>query len=282
MKVREIDIDFSQAKLHWTPEDPEFAQFWNGASTFLPYLEPFLNRTVRAGIDMLPPEMTELREDCRIFIAQEGRHYKNHAKLNAFLRASGYPGLVAREAKMKADYERFEKEKGHKYCMGYAEGFETLGPIIASFFLEGARELDKATVDDPTADLWRWHLAEEYEHRHVANYQFHAIYNSYWYRLWGICYSAPHMLGYMIGTGLYMINEDRKSGRIKDPWRSRLRFAGMMGRLFAYIVPRVITSLHPKYDPKDLPEPKRCMAVLEHAETRWARKPASAAAPAAC
>ncbi len=274
MKVREIDIDFTQGKLHWTPDDPEFAQFWNATSTFLPYLEPFLNRTVRAGIDKLPTDAAELREHCRIFIAQEGRHYKNHEKLNAFLRANGYPGLAEREAKMKADYQRFWDQKGHKYCMGYAEGFETLGPIIACFFLEAARELDKASVDDPTADLWRWHLAEEYEHRHVANYQFHAIYNSYWYRLWGICYSAPHMLGYMISTGWYMVKEDWKSGRIKDPWKSSLRFAGMLMRMFAYVVPRTIASLHPKYDPINLPPPKRAMAVLEHAETRWARKPA--------
>ncbi|MCX7060099.1 MAG: metal-dependent hydrolase [Gammaproteobacteria bacterium] len=272
MKVREIDIDFTQGKLHWTPDDPEFAQFWNAASTFLPYLEPFLNRTVRAGIDKLPEDSTELREHCRIFIAQEGRHYKNHEKLNAFLRANGYPGLAEREAKMKADYQRFWEKKGHKYCMGYAEGFETLGPIIACFFLEAARELDNTSVDDPTADLWRWHLAEEYEHRHVANYQFHAIYNSYWYRLWGICYSAPHMLGYMISTGWYMVKEDWKSGRIKDPWKSRLRFAGMLARMFAYVVPRTIASLHPKYDPMNLPPPKRAMAVLEQAETRWARK----------
>lgn len=273
MKVREIDIDFTQGKLHWTPDDPEFSQFWNATSTFLPYLEPFLNRTVRAGIDKLPEDATELREHCRIFIAQEGRHYKNHEKLNAFLRANGYPGLAEREAKMKADYQSFWEKKGHKYCMGYAEGFETLGPIIASFFLEAARELDKASVDDPTADLWRWHLAEEYEHRHVANYQFHAIYDSYWYRLWGLCYSGPHMLGYMIRTGWYMVKEDWKSGRIKDPWRSRLRFAGMLARMFAYVIPRTLASLHPKYDPMNLPEPKKAMAVLEHAETRWGRKP---------
>lgn len=276
MKVREIDIDFTQGKLHWTPEDPEFAQFWNATSTFLPYLEPFLNRTVRAGIDMLPADARQLREDCKIFIAQEGRHYKNHEKLNVFLRANGYPGLAEREAKMKADYERFWEKKGHKYCMGYAEGFETLGPIFACYFLEAARELDKSTVDDPTADLWRWHLAEEYEHRHVANYQFHAIYNSYWYRLWGLCYSGPHMVSYMIRTGWYMVKEDWKSGRIKDPFKSRLRFIRMLFRMFVYMVPRLLASIHPKYDPKDIPPPERAMAVLEHAETRWPKKPAPA------
>lgn len=269
MKVRKIDIDFSGARIHWTPEDPEFSAFWNATSTFLPYLEPFLSRAVMAGMKQLPADQTSLAEDCRIFVAQEGRHWRNHEKLNQFLRASGYPELAAREAVMKHDYDRFWETKGLKWCIGYAEGFETLGPIIACYFLEAARELDKSTVDDPTADLWRWHLAEEYEHRHVANYLFHSLYKSYWHRVWGLCYSGPHMLGYMIRTGHYMVCEDRKAGRIKDPWRSRVRFAGMLMRLFAFIVPRVIASLHPRYDPADLPPPKRCMVVLEHAEQHW-------------
>ena len=127
-----------------------------------------------------------------IFIAQEGRHYRNHEKLNAFLRANGYPGLAAPEAKMKADCQRCWENKGHKYGMGYNEGFETLGPIIACFFLEAARELDKASVDDPTAELWRRHLAEECEHRPVANDPFHALYQSCWSRRGGsAAWSAP-------------------------------------------------------------------------------------------
>jgi len=271
MKVREVDIDFSTAKIHWTPDAPEFALFWNATSTFLPYLEPFLNRTVRAGMGMLPADQTQLREECKIFIAQEGRHYKNHAKFNRVFRAAGYPELTTREAVMAADYERYWETKGHKYCMGYAEGFETLGPILACFFLEGARELQAPNVDDPTADLWRWHLAEEYEHRCVCNYLYHRLYGGYWYRLYGIAYSGAHMLAYMIGTALYAIREDRKAGRIKDVWRSRLRTAGMLFRMFAYLTPRLIRSLHPKFDPATIAPPARAMQILDQAEAKWGR-----------
>lgn len=278
MKIRDIDIDFSVAKIYWTPEDPEFAQFWNAASTFLPYLEPFLNKAVRKAADQLPEHEVELREDCRIFIAQEGRHYRNHAKFNQFLRDSGYPELEAREAVMKADYKRFWEEKGLKYSLGYAEGFETLGPIIACFFLEGSPELAKPSVDDPTADLWRWHFAEEYEHRHVCNYLFHKTYkDSYWYRLYGIAYAGRHMLNYMIFTALYLLREDYKAGRIKKPWRSRWRTATMLLRLFAFITPRLIKGLGRKYDPIDLPAPKRSMEVLAEAEAKWAKTPVKSA-----
>jgi predicted metal-dependent hydrolase len=272
MKIREINIDFSAARVFWAPEDPEFSQFWNGASSFLPYLEPFLNKAVRRGSEALPESESALREDCRIFMAQEGRHYLNHAKFNQVLRNAGYPGLAWREAIIKAEYEKFWNQKGFKYSLGYAEGFETLGPIIACFFLEGARELQKPSVDDPTADLWRWHFAEEYEHRHVCNYLFHKVFpGNYWYRLYGIAYAGRHMMSYMIRTALYLLREDYRARRITRPWLSRWRTATMLFRLFAFITPRLIRALGPMYDPINLPVPRRSMEVLALTEAKWAR-----------
>jgi predicted metal-dependent hydrolase len=272
MKVRDIDIDFSTAKVYWTPKTPEFAQFWNATSTFLPYLEPFLNQVVREGMGELSDDDDQLRADCRIFMAQEGQHYRNHAKFNDTLRAAGYSDLSNREAVIKADYERYLEAKSLKFRLGYAEGFETLGPILACYFLEAAEELQDPTLDDPTADLWRWHLAEEYEHRHVCNYLFHRLYPGYAYRLYGVLYAGRHMFSYMIRTALYLLREDHRVGRIEDRWRSRLRMGGVLGRMFAYTVPRVIATMHPSYDPISIPPPEKSMDVLERAEKLWLRK----------
>lgn len=273
MKVRNIDIDFSTAKVFWTPKTPEFSQFWNATSSYLPYLEPYLNRVVREGSRELTDEDAQLREDCGIFIAQEAQHYRNHAKFNAMLRDSGYSGLVDREAVMKADYDRFFKERDLRYNLGYAEGFETLGPILACFFLESARELQDPDVDDPTADLWRWHLAEEYEHRHVCNYLYHRLYPGYWYRLYAVGYAGRHMFTYMVRTTLYLLSDDYREGRISDPWRSRLRLLGVGARMFGYVIPRLLKSMRPSYDPMDMPRPERSMEVLAETERLWARKP---------
>lgn len=278
MKARKIRIDFSNAKILWAPEAPEFAHFWNATSSLLPYLEPFLNRTVRACMDALPADREELRRDCKIFIAQESSHYRNHARFNELLRAGGYPELEAREQKLKADYETYWKERSQSYCLRYAEGFETTAPILSCFFLEGAREMRNPSIDDPTVDLWRWHLCEEYEHRHVCFHLHEALHKSYWLRLWGLCYASAHMLNYMIGTALYLINEDRKAGRIPDPWKSRLRFASVMLRTFAYTIPRLIRAAAPGYDPINIPPPPGYQAVLDDAEIRWGEKPDAVAA----
>lgn len=215
------------------------------------------------------PEQHQLRPDCKIFIAQEANHYRNHARFNEVLRASGYPELERREQGIKADYDYYWAKKGLTYCMRYAEGFETLAPILACFFLEGARELRGNDVDDPTADLWRWHLCEEYEHRHVCFHLHHTLYPSYWLRLWGLMYAGRHMLNYMIGTARYLIREDRRSGRISDSVRSRIRFSSVMIRMFAYAIPRLLQSASPSYDPRNISPPPGCQEILEKAERLW-------------
>lgn len=278
MKARKIRVDFSKAKILWAPDAPEFAQFWNATSSFLPYLEPFLNRTVRACMESLSAEHEELRRDCKIFIAQESNHYRNHARFNEVLRAGGYPELEQRERAVKANYETYRNERSLAYCLRYAEGFETMAPILACFFLAGAREMRNPNIDDPTVDLWRWHLCEEYEHRHVCFHLHEALYKSYWLRLWGLCYAGRHMLNYMIGTALYLIGEDRKAGRISDPWRSRLRFGSVMVRMFAYVIPRLIRAAAPGYDPRNIPPPPGYMEVLDDAERRWGDEPSAVAA----
>jgi predicted metal-dependent hydrolase len=279
MKIRKVELDFSAAKIHWTPDSPEFAQFWNASSTLLPYLEPFLNRTVREAAKALPATEAQLIEDARIFIAQEGSHYRNHAKLNQILRDSGYPGLVGRERGVKADYDRYEKEKGLKYCLGYAEGFETLGPIFAGFFLEAARELKKTDVDSSTATLWRWHFAEEYEHRHVCHELYQRLYGGYWFRIYGIAYAGRHMLDYILRTMSYLLGEDHKAGRVDRSLRSHLRRTGMLLRLLAYVTPRALSALSPRYDPKNIPEPAGAAAILAQAETQWTAVPSQAGPP---
>lgn len=275
MKVRDIDIDFSNAEVFWTPGTPEFAQFWNATSSYLPYLEPYLNRVVRKGMSGLSDDDEELRNDCKTFMAQEGQHYRNHEKFNNKLKESGYPDLDNREGVMKADYEQYLAEKDLRFNLAYAEGFETLGPILACYFLESARELQGPDIDDPTVDLWRWHLAEEYEHRHVCNHLFHRLYPGYFYRLYGVGYAGRHMFTYMIRTCLYLLREDYRTGRITDRWRSRLRLAGVGGRMLAYVIPRLIKTMHPAYDPIKIPPPARSMEVLARAEELWPRKRAN-------
>ena len=269
MKARKIQIELADAKVLWAAEAPEFSHLLNAVSSLLPYLEPFLNRTVRACMDALPAEHEDLRQDCRFFIAQESEHYRNHERFNRALRAGGYPDLGRREAKLKADYDFYWKHKSRSYCLRYAEGFETTTPILARVLATYLMEMRQLDLDDPTVLLFRWHLCEEYEHRHVC-FQLHdVLHPSYWLRMWGLCYAGRHLLSYVIRTAMYLIREDRKAGRIPDVWNSRLRFSRILARIGLYAIPHLARVASPGYDPVDLPPPPDYETTLQEAEQRW-------------
>jgi hypothetical protein len=268
IQVRKVEIDFSDAKVHWSVGQPEYSQLFNALSVAVPYLEPYLIKIMRPIKEMVPAENVKLREDIDLFVGQEARHFKLHMQSNRRLREAGYD-IGPWEQKAKADYERF-LAKGPKFGLAYCEGFETFGPILSGFFFEGAPDL-MDHYDEATCYLWVWHLAEEYEHRHVANYTFKALYDDYWYRIYGLWYASIHLFGFLLRLGYQMIKEDRRSGKITGPkWRSNLRLARATGRLLGYIFPRVIFTCHKRgYDPAALPPPGNALRLLEDASQRY-------------
>ena len=80
---------------------------------------------------------------------------------------------------------------------------------------------------------------------------------------------GPHMLNCMFKMVFYIISEDRKSGKIADPWKSRLRMLGVGFRMAKYIVLRLLKTFHPGHDPLNAAEPRESMKVLAQAEERW-------------
>ena len=64
------------------------SHFFNGVSLTMPYLEPFLVKTMREAAGHL--SQPELLEDIRAFNGQEASHYKCHRQLNNLLQKTVY------------------------------------------------------------------------------------------------------------------------------------------------------------------------------------------------
>jgi hypothetical protein len=247
----------------------------NGVSCVLVDLEGFLNRIVRHHAKQLPDDdYAELKRDAERFCWQEGRHTRVHMSFNELLYAEpGYEWLKPKQAKMKADYARFARDKGYQFCMAYCEGFETYGTYVSYFFFEGSGSLMK-DWDEPTIYLWLWHMAEEYEHRNVCNHLYRASYGeAYWMRMYGLWFATVHLFGFSVNCARKFVAADLKHGRIKGRVRSRLRFARDAARLFAYVIPRqIFLGMRPGYDPADIPPPRRCMEFLAGVAERYGVK----------
>ena len=173
MKARSAPIDFSDAQPWWTPSHPPLGHSLNGGSVNLPYLEPYLIKVMKQARKELEAVAPELLPDVDVFNRQEANHFKTHARFNAVLRER-YEGMEAFEDEIRRDFESF-LERPLKWNLAYSEGFESLGLIQAEFFFEHMDDLVE-DADPAVLELWRWHLAEEFEHRCVCHDVYHALY----------------------------------------------------------------------------------------------------------
>jgi predicted metal-dependent hydrolase len=261
MKARRPKIDFEKALPHWSWHR-EFAQAFNAASTSLPHLEPYLNKIVRQARDQLSPDNVELIEAARVFMQQEANHYKLHQQYNDTLYRAGYTGLLEHEAGLQADFDRFLHKKSLRFNIAYAEGFESLGIIYAKFFFERIDDLLDG-ADAAVALLWKWHLAEEFEHRRVCHGLYQALFGGYWSRIYGLLYAFFHLGDYGRKTTQYLIGVDRARMSLKERLGSRWRGFRYQLRLMAFALPRTLAIASPRYDPSRRPEPKGVDALLQ-------------------
>jgi hypothetical protein len=211
MHVRNLEADFATLGPHWA-DNNEFAQLYNAASICPAYLEPYLVKVITAAKKVLPAKFEKLHGEVHVFKLQEMQHCKQHIAFNKMLRAA-YPEIEPLEKAYEADYERFLKTKSLQFNLAYSEGFEAMSAIPTTCFFE---DFDAYWVGaDPRAEaLWKWHLAEEYEHREVMHDLYRALYGrgprAYFYRLYGFFYATWHITSHIKKISDLLLAADRK------------------------------------------------------------------------
>ena len=94
--VRRIPFAFDEdINPVWNRGQPEWSHMVNGASLAMPYLEPFLIKTVTEALKQV--DDPALKADVQAFIGQEGVHYQSHRRYNEILKRH-YPELGQVEA----------------------------------------------------------------------------------------------------------------------------------------------------------------------------------------
>lgn len=254
--VRKIRFAFDESwNLEAPPEELATTLPALGLSLTMPYLEPYLIRTMKVAIKQI--EDPTLVEDARRFSQQEGHHYRNHAVFNEQVRAHFGPDVAARiraiEQDLEADYQRFTREKSLRFNLAYAEGFEAM---TCSGALALANHMGSGSSPAlPGGDLWAWHMVEEIEHRTVAFDVYHHLVGSYLYRILRGTWAQWHYLRYV------------------------LRFASCMAEALGVTLPRPSSPMHrealrrylrtwsPRYDPAKIELPDGVTAMLSHYST---------------
>ena len=253
MTVRRMQFDFTpEMERVFVKDDPATSYTFLGTWMMLPYLEPYLIRSMRQAL----PHITDaaLKEDLKRFCAQEGEHFKQHAQANELIRdlVPGFAALKPIEAALDAEFKAFSKDKPLKFNLAYAEGFESMTSAMSRTQLE-THMFDRTS--SPLGDLARWHVMEEVEHRTVAFDVYEHVVGSYWYRLRIGLWAQKHFFGW--GTKLANVMKDADPAtfeRFQDAASVANRKA--FNRMFwARGLPRLLQTYLPGYDPRkvDLP-----------------------------
>ena len=193
--VRKIEFSFDDVPIDFDVPDEMLGSVLStlSLSMTMPHLEPYLIRTMKVADGQITDEA--LAEDARLFSRQEGHHYRNHANLNARIRASFDDSVAAElrslEQELEADYQSYTKEKSLRFNLAYAEGFEAMTCSGALAMAEHG-----ALTGMPGGEIWSWHMAEEIEHRTVAFEVYDHLVGSYAYRIFRGTLSQRHYLSY--------------------------------------------------------------------------------------
>lgn len=163
---------------HWHGGRAAVSTFFNNLSVFFPAGERFFIASVKAHRKYVTSP--ELERDVQAFCAQEGMHGREHVRYNEMLAAHGYP-VVEMEARVKRLLDRVSRRLPKRARLAVTCALEHFTALMAHMVLSDPGLLQGA--DSEMARLWRWHAAEENEHKAVAFDVYQAAGGGYWLRV---------------------------------------------------------------------------------------------------
>lgn len=247
MPVRRMDFEFpDDTDLVFIEGDPALSYLFVGAWMMLPYLEPFLIRTVQAALPVIDSQ--DLRDRMIRFCAQEGQHFRQHARLNDVVRRihpSG-PRLAELEHQVEAEFAAWSADRPLRFNLAYGEGFESMTCAGACTQIQTGMF---GWMKEPIRSLMYWHIVEEIEHRTVCfDVYGHAV-GDYLYRSRMSLWFQRHYLGWCNRFAGAMIAADPQTlARYDTPEWAAVRKRRAAAYQRAYL-PRLLGTFMPWYTP---------------------------------
>lgn len=260
LRPRQVQFRWDTAPLHWIPGDPYGSHVVTALNLFLPVAERWFSRLLRDALEYVRNE--QLRAEIVGFIGQEAVHAKTHDDvLVAYVRRHGIdPQPFYRQLEWVAGQfdARLDRATGPDRRKALSSGTHALCAaehftgVLGHWALNN--DWDEMDVDPVLCDLYRWHGAEEVEHRHVS-------YNVA--RYFGMDYVAQAVSGVLVSVVFFalllrgtkfLIHEDPalpNLGYLRMLWK--LRASGKRGTVptAGFMVRSGLRFLRRDYDPAD-------------------------------
>jgi uncharacterized protein len=209
----------------WLDDNAFLTAFFNALSIAFPAGEKFFIDAVRHYADRITDPA--LKADIQGFCGQEGFHRREHARYNETLCAARGYDLDALEGTLTRRLRWAQRTLSPIKNLAITLAIEHFTAVLAELVLREGSILDR--TDPAMRALWRWHAAEELEHKSVAFDVYRAVGGSEALRR-GVMRRATVFLTFEVTRALVSIL--RKDGQLFNIrlWRQGLaRLFGKQG-----------------------------------------------------
>jgi predicted metal-dependent hydrolase len=172
LNARNVTWDWTGLPMHYLGNDPVATHVANGMNLLLPEGEVFFVQAFQEALPLIKDPA--LREDVIGFIGQEATHSSSHQSLLDYLQTQGLD-VEPFTAEIQVFFRKVLGPRDLQGRHARAWLIERVATVAAIEHFTSwlgdwglnAKGWDEA-LDPKVLDLFRWHLAEEVEHRHVA------------------------------------------------------------------------------------------------------------------
>lgn len=147
----------------WHTSLPEFACVANAVSLTMPYVEPFVIRSVGATLSVLEPD---LAARTRGYLDQETAHQRIHREFNRAV-LEHHPGARRVDRATAAVFRWLRRRTSPAFGLAFAAAAEALAYLTARWVSQHQGTLFRG-AESWASEMFLWHLAEEVEHKDVA------------------------------------------------------------------------------------------------------------------
>lgn len=285
---RPVSFNFDQSSIHWIPNDPFSSHTYNAINLLLPAGEFWFCRIFNKALPLIQDET--LKIDVKAFIKQEAIHARAHIVGQKFMQNHDYDlknGLKTAETifgQLLADRPFGLSIFNYKWVeshwlitrLGIIAAIEHFTGVIGQWTLDHSSNWDKNNADPEMSDLFRWHLAEEVEHRNVAFDLFHHLlqnkFGFYISRQVLMAAVFPIFMYLMVDIGRSLARQDSledmqklaKSNVFKMLWELQ-RTGHKTGNVptFTFLAKSVLRWVSPSYHPETEGNTAQALAYFE-------------------
>jgi predicted metal-dependent hydrolase len=276
LTIRHLQVDLqTPLRRHWNGGDAFLTALYNALSFSFPEGEQFFIESVRQAAEHMnhAPHNEVISETLRNFIAQEASHRHLHAQYNSLLEAQGLknhwgPRIVKRKTRAR----RFlgSSQLHHLHELAITAAYEHFTAVLGEITLNsvGTSSDWLKNADTTLQTLWRWHAAEECEHKAVAFdlYQ-HLGGGLGWRRFWMV-YISVHFTTDLIRQTFNNLWHDRTLHK-PSTWWSAIKFCFGRDGMIRRCTPLFVAYLDGNFHPNQLGSPSLAQDWLSQHSAQW-------------